>query len=311
MPPRRRYLSGYKLVKTAGNKYKCPICTNYFNSHTEVVYHIKEIHQTTLLGAIYQQDSEQAGHLLFKKDSHKEESCKELDRLINELTRAKEKYLPLIEHGYPVKYVFTQSRQSILQLKEKFKTFTQRQLSLTQTILYKRVSAEKEKVATTIKNLCEKIANLKNELIKKNKQIALLTEKHKKLLDTHESLLKNHTTLKNDYDVLLENNSDYYVERCHLLEQENCVLVNQIKLFEETEELRKEIGILFEEIKKLKKRNDSLSCMIDSIWNCFSNKILLVVYTNVDYSQIYDLNPLLELNIGTSRESGYGEEKTF
>ncbi|CAG8830128.1 43385_t:CDS:2, partial [Gigaspora margarita] len=202
-------------------------------------------------------------------DSHKEELCKELDRLINELMRAEEKYLPLIKHGYPVKYIFTQSRQSILQLKKKFKTFTQHQLSLTQTILYKRVLAEKEKVATTIKNLCEEVANLKNELIKNNKQIALLTERYKKLLDTHKSLLKNHTTLKDDYDALLENNSDYY--------------------------------------------------MIDSIWDCFSNKILLVVYTNIDYSQIYDLNPLLELNIGTSREknqgqafqSGYGEERTF
>ncbi|CAG8829783.1 32673_t:CDS:2, partial [Gigaspora margarita] len=227
----------------------------------------------------------------------------ELDRLINELTRAEEKYLPLIEHGYPVKHVFTQSRQSILQLKENFKTFTQRQFSLTQTILYKRVSAEKEKVATTIENLRKEVANLKNELFKNNKQIALLTERHKKLLDTHESLLKNHTTLKDDYDALLENNSNYYVEHCRLLEQENCVLVNRnLELFEETEELRKEIEILFEEIEKLKKRNESLSCMIDSIWDCFSNKILLVVYTNVDYSQIYVLNPLLELNIGTSRE---------
>ncbi|CAG8853614.1 45949_t:CDS:2, partial [Gigaspora margarita] len=125
--------------------------------------------------------SKHAGYLLFKKD--KEESCRELDRLINELTRAEEKYLPFIEHGYPVKYVFTQSLQ---------------------------ISAEKEKVETTIENLHKEVANLKNELNKKNKQIELLTERHKKLLDMHESLLKNHTTLKDD--ALLENNSNYYLE---------------------------------------------------------------------------------------------------
>ncbi|CAG8838722.1 15068_t:CDS:2, partial [Gigaspora margarita] len=196
-----------------------------------------------------------------KKIRIKKSHAENLIDLINELTHAEEKYLPLIEHEYPVKHVFTQSCQSILQLKTNFKTFTQRQLSLTQTILYKRVSAEKEKVATTIKNLHKEVANLKNELIKNNKQIALFTERHKKLLDTHKSLLKNHTTLKDDYDALLKNNSDYYVECCHLLEQENCILVNQnLELFEETEELCKEIKILFEEIEKLKKRNESLSC---------------------------------------------------
>ncbi|CAG8854618.1 45619_t:CDS:1, partial [Gigaspora margarita] len=121
----RRFHGRNKLVKTAGNKFKCPSCPNNFNSHTEVANHVKEIHQTTLLGATYRQDSIQAEHLLFKTDSHKEESCRELDRLINELTRAEEKYLPLIKHRYPVKQVFTQSRQSIWQLKENFKTFTQ------------------------------------------------------------------------------------------------------------------------------------------------------------------------------------------
>ncbi|CAG8853657.1 15992_t:CDS:2, partial [Gigaspora margarita] len=155
---KRTYLSGDKLVKTAGNKYKCPICSNNFNSHTEVVNHVKEIHQTMLLGAIYRQDSKHARHLLFKED--KKKVCRELDRLINELMRAEEKYLPLIEHGYPVKYVFTQSHQ---------------------------ISAEKEKVETTIENL------------------------YKEAQKIHESLLKNYTTLKDD--ALLENNSDYYLER--------------------------------------------------------------------------------------------------
>ncbi|CAG8785534.1 13005_t:CDS:2, partial [Gigaspora margarita] len=190
-----------------------------FAQATLIVIQKLLIHQTMLLGAIYLQDSKQAGHLLFKEDSNKEESYRELDRLINKLTRAEEKYLPLIEHGYPVKYVFTQ-----------------------------------------IIRFMQKGCNLKNELIKNNKQIALFTERHKKLLDMYESLLKNHTTFKDDYDALLENNSDYYIEHCCLLEQENCVL--NLELFEETEELCKEIEILFEEIEKLKKRNESLSCII-------------------------------------------------
>ncbi|RIB20992.1 hypothetical protein C2G38_2177846 [Gigaspora rosea] len=223
MPPRRKHLGGDKLVKTTGKKFKCPNCSSNFNSHTEVVNHVKEIHQTT-----------RVEHLLLKVDSRQIKSCRELDRLINELTRAEEKYLPLIEHGYPVKQVFDQSRQSIWQLKENFKTFTQRQFSLNKPILHKRALAEKEKVA-------------------EKGVIASLTERHKKLPDTHESLLKNHATLKKDYDALLENNS---VERCRLLEQENCVLINRnLELFEEIEELRKEI-------ETLKKRNESLSCVI-------------------------------------------------
>ncbi|CAG8491782.1 28914_t:CDS:2 [Gigaspora margarita] len=207
----------------------------------------------------YLSDSRRANDLLLRVDSCKIEPCRELDRLINELTHTEEKYLPLTKHGFPVKQVFDQSRQSILQLQESFKTFTQRQLSLTQTILNKKVLAEREKVATTIENLRKEVTNLKNELknefIKNNKQIALLTESHKKLLDMHESLLKNHATLKEDYIALLENNSDYYVERCRLLEQKNCVLVRWIKLFEEIE-------LLSEEIEKLKKRNESLSVIV-------------------------------------------------
>ncbi|CAG8621993.1 9130_t:CDS:2, partial [Scutellospora calospora] len=59
-------------------------------------------------------------------DSHKVEPYIELDRLINELTRAEEKYLPLTEYEILLN-------------------------NLTQTILNKKVLAEKEKVATTIK----------------------------------------------------------------------------------------------------------------------------------------------------------------
>ncbi|CAG8538352.1 473_t:CDS:2 [Dentiscutata erythropus] len=201
-PPRRKYLGGNRLDKTAGNKFKCPSCPNFnFDSHKKVVDHVKEIHKTTLLGLIYRQDSRRAEDLLFKRDSHKVEPCKKLDRLINELTRAEEKYLPLTEHRYPVKQVFAQSRQ---------------------------ILAEKEKVATTIENLRKKVANLKSELIKNNKQIESLNERHKKLLNSYESLLNNHAILKEDYVALLENNSDYYAERCHLLVQENSVLVKQL-----------------------------------------------------------------------------------
>ena len=94
-PPRRKYLGSDRLAKPLSNKFKCPNCPNNFNSHTEVVNHVKEIHKTTLLGAIYRQDSRQAEHLLLKVDSYKIKSCRELDRLINELTYAEEKYLPL------------------------------------------------------------------------------------------------------------------------------------------------------------------------------------------------------------------------
>ncbi|CAG8548978.1 8710_t:CDS:2 [Cetraspora pellucida] len=237
-PPRRQHLGG------------------------EVVNHVKEIHKTTLLGLIYRQDSKRAENLLFKVDSHKEDSCRELDKLIDELSRAEEKYLPLTEYGYPVKKVFDRSRQSIFQLRENFMKFTQRQLSLTQTILNEKVLAEKEKVKATIENLRIEVANLKRELIKNNDQIVLLNERHKKLLSTYKSLLMNHDILNEDYVALLENNSNYYVERCRLLEQENSVLVKRnLELFEEIGELRKEIGILYEEINQLKKRNESLSCI--------------------------------------------------
>ncbi|CAG8684869.1 3531_t:CDS:2 [Gigaspora rosea] len=201
-PPRRKYLGGDKLVRTPGNKFKCPNCPNNFNSHTEDVNHVKEIHKTTLLGLIFRQNSRRAEDLLSKGDSYKVEPCRELDRLINVLTRAEEKYLPLTEYGYPVKH-------------------------LTQTILNKKVLAEREKVATTIKNLHKEVANLKNELIENNKRITSLNESHKKLLNTYESLLKNHAILKEDHVALLDNNSDYYVERCCLLEQENWVLAKR------------------------------------------------------------------------------------
>ncbi|CAG8546036.1 19119_t:CDS:2 [Racocetra fulgida] len=112
MPPRRQHLSGGRLRKTAGNKFKCPGCPHTFDSHTEVNNHVKEIHKTTLLGLTYQQDSKRAENLLFKVDSHKEDSCREIDRLINELSRAEE--------------------------------------NLTQTILNEKVLAEKEKVTATI-----------------------------------------------------------------------------------------------------------------------------------------------------------------
>ncbi|CAG8758942.1 6096_t:CDS:2, partial [Cetraspora pellucida] len=191
-------------------------CPYTFNNHTEVVNHVKEIHKTTLLCLTYRQDSKRAKNLLFKVDLHKEVSCSELDKLIDELSCA--------EGKYPVKKVFDQSRQSILQLQENFMKFTQCQLSLTQTILNEKVLAEKEKVKATIENLCIEVAKLKCELIKNNDQIVLLNKRHKKLLSTYESLLMNHAILNEDYIALLENNSDYYIEHCYLLEQENSVL---------------------------------------------------------------------------------------
>ncbi|CAG8453865.1 5975_t:CDS:2 [Cetraspora pellucida] len=100
-------------------------------------------------------------NLLFKVDSHKEDLCKELDRLINKLTNAEIKYLPLTKYEYPVKQLFDQSHQII---------------------------AEKEKVKATIENLRTEVANLKCELIKNNDQIMLLNKRHKKLLSTSESL---------------------------------------------------------------------------------------------------------------------------
>ncbi|CAG8607882.1 27528_t:CDS:2, partial [Dentiscutata erythropus] len=292
-PPRRKYLGVAQ--------------TSTFDSHKKVVDHVKEIHKTTLLGLIYRQDSRRAEDLLFKRDSYKVKPYRKLDRLINELTHAEEKYLPLTEHEYSVKQVFAQSRQSILQLQENFKMFTQHQLSLNQTIMNKKVLAEKEKVATTIENLCKEVANLKSELIKNNKQIESLNERHKKLLNSYGSLLNNHTVLKEDYVALSENNSDYYAERCYLLVQENSELVKRnLELFEEIEWLHKEIRTLYDEIEKLKKRNESLSCLLIPMW--------IIGYD----SQIYVLHPLLELNIRTLREelgrafqSSYSEESTF
>ncbi|CAG8466109.1 25172_t:CDS:2 [Gigaspora margarita] len=236
MTGRRRYL-GDRIPKTAGNKYKCPGgCPCTFNSHTEVVNHVKEIYKTTLAGLQFRQDSRRAEDLLIKVDSLKVDPCRELDRLINTLSLAKKKYLPLTEHGYPVKKVFEPCHQSILKLQETFSMFTQRQLN---------------------------VANLKNELINNNKQIAILSERHNNLLVKYESLLKNYAILQADYIALLENDSDYYVERCRLLEQENNVLVRQnLELFEEIGELHEEIKLLYKEIENLKKRNELLSCVI-------------------------------------------------
>ncbi|CAG8745689.1 12510_t:CDS:1, partial [Racocetra persica] len=47
------------------------------------------------------------------------------------------------------------------------------------------------------------------------------------LKDKYKRLQKNYTILHNDNEALLENNSDYYIEHCHLLIQENDVLVKQ------------------------------------------------------------------------------------
>lgn len=74
----------------------------------------------------------------------------------------------------------------------------------------------------------KEVANLKTELIENNKQIAILNEMHADLLDKYKRLQKDYTILRNDNVALLENNSDYYVERCRLLVQENNVLVKRV-----------------------------------------------------------------------------------
>ncbi|CAG8838119.1 21332_t:CDS:1, partial [Racocetra persica] len=73
----------------------------------------------------------------------------------------------------------------------------------------------------------KEVANLKTELIENNKQIAILNKRYADLLDKYKRLQKDYTILHNDNEALLENNSDYYVERCHLLIQENDVLVKR------------------------------------------------------------------------------------
>ncbi|CAG8481834.1 2313_t:CDS:2 [Cetraspora pellucida] len=167
----RRYLSGSRLVKTANNKFKCP-----------------------------------AEDLLSKGDSHKLESCRELDRLINELTHAEEEYLPLTEHGF-----------SFL--------------------------AEKEKVTITIKNLRKEVANLKSELIKNNNQIASLNERHKKILNVYEILLKKHAILNKDYILLEQENRE--LDKLAKLFKEIEELSKKIRmLYEEIEKLKKKNELL-------------------------------------------------------------------
>ncbi|CAG8814024.1 2502_t:CDS:2, partial [Gigaspora rosea] len=67
------------------------------------------------------------------------------------LERNKEKYLPLIEHGYPINEVFGESRQNILRLKENFKNFNNVNYNLLKTILSKKIASEKEKFKANLK----------------------------------------------------------------------------------------------------------------------------------------------------------------
>ncbi|CAG8515149.1 6159_t:CDS:2 [Racocetra fulgida] len=94
-PPRRNY--GTKLQKKH-NKFKCPYpgCNLYFSSYGKVSQHTKDIHDNTLLGAKYEQESKIEQRISAKRNtSFKETFCKQLDDIINGLT----KYCSLTEQG--------------------------------------------------------------------------------------------------------------------------------------------------------------------------------------------------------------------
>ncbi|CAG8648840.1 7470_t:CDS:2 [Dentiscutata heterogama] len=278
-PPRKKYI--FHVARTSDSKFKCPRCHYCFSKYDKLKKHVQKIHITSIRGLSLQRQAPCEKN----RDSISFEAkmCNELDDLARKLKSAEERYLPLLERGLPISNDFCRCFNSIIELKQSFKGFIQRQNNQTEHILYGKVVNEKDRVTTIIKNLREEVKKLNIEIINNNKTIALLNKK-----------CEEYDKLKKDHEALLNNNDNYYVDRCRSLQRENYILKKRnLELNEEIEDhtrlqqnnvernrklelengsLIQQISILnqenfnlHEEINRLKKRNGSLLASLSGI----------------------------------------------
>ncbi|CAG8808246.1 34_t:CDS:2, partial [Dentiscutata erythropus] len=184
-PPRKKYI--FHVARTWDGKFKYPRCHFCFSKYNKLEKHVQEIHIVTKRGLSFRRQA------LYEKDhdnvSFKVKICSELDDITRKLKSAKEKYLLLLECGLPISNDFCRCFNSILELKQSFEGFNQRQINQTELILYGKVATVKERAAAIIKNLQDEVTKLSIKIINNNKIIELL---------------------KKDHEALLENNDDYY-----------------------------------------------------------------------------------------------------
>ncbi|KAF0474164.1 hypothetical protein F8M41_024743 [Gigaspora margarita] len=250
-PPRRN--RGITLQKKH-NRFKCtcPGCNLYFSSYGEVSQHVKDIHDTTLLGAKYERESKIEQKINDKRHpSFKEAFCNQLDDIINGLT----KYYHLTEQAILIDEDLKKSRDSLLLLKQDFSSFSEHQFRISENALNKKIKAERENANTMIQKYKEEISRLKCELTKNKDKIASLVNQNRELYEKYSKLQEKYTTLQQEYQALIENNSDYFIERCELLKKENYSLVQRnLELNDEIEDLKERN----KEIENLKERNKDI-----------------------------------------------------
>ncbi|CAG8473535.1 9731_t:CDS:1 [Cetraspora pellucida] len=145
-PPRKKF--GIQLQRKH-NRVKCPSygCNLYFPSYGEVSRHVKDIHDTTLLGAKYERESKIEQKIYDKSyTSFKEAFCNQLDDIINDLT----KYYHLAEQRSLIDEGLKKSYSSLILLKQDFSSFSEHQFKISENALNKKIKAEREKADTII-----------------------------------------------------------------------------------------------------------------------------------------------------------------
>ncbi|CAG8670415.1 7392_t:CDS:2 [Cetraspora pellucida] len=213
------------------NRVKCPSygCNLYFLNYEEVSRHVKD----TLLEAKYEQESKIEQKINDKSyTSFKEAFCNQLDDIINGLT----KYYHLAEQRSLIDEDLKKSYSSLILLKQDFSSFSEHQFKISENALNKKIKAEREKFIVKCK---EEISRLKCELTKNKDQIASLVNQNRELYEKYFKLQEKYTTLHQEYQALIENNNDYFIERCELLKKENYSLIQRnLELYEEIEDLK-------------------------------------------------------------------------
>ncbi|CAG8831403.1 1899_t:CDS:2, partial [Gigaspora margarita] len=241
MSPSRRNKNIYSVEKTSGNRFKCPSpeCHCLFAKYEKLENHIQDIHITTVREIRLNQFARQ---IQLNNDSNtfsfKNNMRKQLDEIYNKLEVAKNKYLPLIEYGYPRISEFSQCCDSITLLKVEISGFNKKQIHYVNSILDHKVAVVPLIATLLYHSLTNKIKELK--------------EKYRKLNMKYHTLKKDHNT-----------GDDYYTESQHLLESENA----NLEFFEEIEATKLRNSELENDLHLLHKQNVKLSKEIEELAN--------------------------------------------
>ncbi|CAG8460933.1 16623_t:CDS:2, partial [Gigaspora rosea] len=195
----------YGVERTPGYRLKCPGCYFTFTNSEKLLKHVQEIYNTLVRGLRLNQNARQ-----IQRDndndtlSFKIKMSNQLDEIYKKLEIAEGKY-SLIERGHPQISEFRKCLDSILLLKREIDEFNEKQIRSIQNVLISKVEAKKEKVSMIVEKLKEEIMTLRSELNKKSIIISLLNKKYKWLE------VKYHA-IKKDYETLISDNDNYYVE---------------------------------------------------------------------------------------------------